>query len=76
MENNVKQALEKTWTKAQVEKITEIDDIMTYWVMWTPWLVIDEKVVSFGKVNTIDEIIEIIKWNKENDWLEKTCCCN
>jgi len=46
LESNVKLALEKAWIEANVEKITDITDIMSYWVMWTPWLVIDERLVS------------------------------
>ena len=60
LEENVKIALDKIWKEANVEKITDIVDIMTYWVMWTPWLVVDNKVVSSWKVNSIEEIIEIL----------------
>jgi len=60
LENNVKQALEKVWMEAKVEKVTDIAEIMGYGVMWTPWLVIDEKVISSWKVNGIDEIIELL----------------
>ncbi len=70
LETNVKNALEKTWIQAHVEKITDITDIMTYWVMWTPSLIINEKVVSSGKVNEIDEIIELLNW-WESDNSEK-----
>jgi len=61
LENNVKKALELLNLEAKVEKVEKVEDIMAYWIMWTPWLVIDEKVVSFWKVNEIDEIIDLIK---------------
>ena len=64
LEANVKVALEKAWIEANVEKVTEIDKIMAYGVMWTPGLVIDEKVISSGKVNEIDEIISFLKDNQ------------
>ena len=33
--------------------------------MWTPWLVIDEKVVSAWKVCDVEEIITLLNWNNE-----------
>lgn len=58
--DNVKIALEKSWINANVEKITDIADIMAYWVMGTPALVIDDKVVSSWRINEVDEIIELL----------------
>jgi len=62
LENNVKQVLEKSWIQANVEKVTDIPEIMSYGIMSTPALVIDEKVVSYGKVNDVDEIIKLLEW--------------
>ena len=78
LEENVKLALEKSWIKANVEKVTEIEDIMAYWIMSSPWLVIDGNVVSAWKVNDVDEIISLLNWD---DWEKKEngnwgCCCN
>jgi len=76
LEENVKIALEKTEKEAQVQKVTEIVDIMSYGVMWTPGLVIDDKVVSSWKVNSVEEIVEILNWwsaeTSEKKW---GCCC-
>ncbi len=66
LEDNVKQALKNIWIEANVEKVTDIAQIMSYWVMWTPGLVIDNKVVSSWKVNDIDEIINLLKWWETN----------
>lgn len=76
LEANVKVALEKAWIEAKVEKITDIADIMAYWVMWTPGLVIDEKVISSWKVNDIEEIISILKWNLETEAKSSSCGCS
>jgi small redox-active disulfide protein 2 len=78
LEANVKIALEKAWIEANVEKITEIDKIMAYWVMWTPWLVIDEKVISVGKVISVEDITEILNWKiiKQDDSTKKSCWCS
>ena len=68
LESNVKAVLEELWTDAKVEKIEDIVDIMSYGVMWTPALVIDNKVVSVGRVLSVDELKNILSWdfNKEN----------
>ena len=46
----------------EIEKVTQLNDIMSYDVMMTPGLVINEKLVSSGKVSKDDEIL---KWIKE-----------
>jgi protein-disulfide isomerase len=47
--------------EAVIEKITDIKAIAAYGIMSTPALVINEKVVSFGKVLKPKEIIKIIE---------------
>lgn len=42
--------------EAAILKVTEHDDIMKYPIMYTPGLVINEKLVSAGRIPTIDEI--------------------
>jgi small redox-active disulfide protein 2 len=64
LEKNTKTALQELGLDTQIEKVTDFDKIMQYGVMTTPAIVIDEKVVSFGKVLKPKEITEIIK--KEN----------
>lgn len=76
LEANVKVALEKAWIKSNVEKITDIADIMSYSIMWTPWLVIDEKVVSAWKVCDVEEIITLLNWNNELKQEKKSCGCS
>jgi len=46
----------------ELEKVTQLNDIINYGVMMTPGLVINEKVFSSGKVPK-DDIIQ--KWIKE-----------
>jgi len=59
LEKNVKLALEKAWIQANVEKITDMSDIMSYNIMSLPWLVINEKLVSYWKVAWVDEIVAL-----------------
>jgi small redox-active disulfide protein 2 len=42
--------------EAQIEKVTDIADIMSYSVISTPGLVINEKVVSSGRLPSVAEI--------------------
>ena len=46
---------------ASVEKVTDIEKIISYGVMRTPALVVDEKVLSVGKVLTVEEVMSILK---------------
>ena len=76
LESNVKTALEQSWVEATVEKITDIADIMAYGVMGTPALVIDETIVSSGKLNDVSEIIGFLKGKTETkiEWCCGCCC--
>ena len=46
---------------ASIEKVEDIQKIMTYGVMRTPALVINEKVAFYGRIPSIPELKEIIK---------------
>lgn len=47
--------------EAQIEKVTEMDQIMAYAILRTPGLVINEKVVCSGRIPTRDEVISWLK---------------
>ncbi|WP_319371930.1 thioredoxin family protein [uncultured Ilyobacter sp.] len=59
--NNVKEALAGASVDASIEKVEDFKDIIGYGVMSTPAVVIDGKVVSTGRVLSVDEIKELIK---------------
>jgi len=61
LEAVVKQAVAKSGKFVQIEKVDDITKIMEYQVMSTPGLVIDGKVVSTGKVLSIDEVLAFIE---------------
>jgi small redox-active disulfide protein 2 len=61
LEKNVNEALDELSIKAEVEKVTEVKDIMAYGVMSTPALVVDEKVVLYGHVPNVSQLVDIIK---------------
>lgn len=58
---NTKAALKELNKEAEIEKVTDFAEIAKFGVMSTPALVIDERVVSFGKVLKPKEIIKIIE---------------
>lgn len=60
LEANTKQALEELKMKAKIEKITEIQDIMSYGVMGMPALVVNEKVEVSGRIPDAKEIKTIL----------------
>jgi len=63
LEAVVKEAVAKSGKFAQIEKVDDITKIMEYQVVSTPGLVIDGKVISTGKVLSVDEVLKLIKEN-------------
>ncbi len=61
MEQNVTKAIAQLAVQADVEKVTDIQQIIRKGVMATPALVIDGKVVLQGKNPTVQQLKEIIR---------------
>lgn len=61
LEANAKAAAAKAGLDAQVEKVTDADEITDMGVMITPALVVDGEVKKSGKVLSVDEIIPLLK---------------
>ena len=60
LEENARTAIVELGIEAAIEKVTELEKIMDYGVMMTPALVINEKVVSSGKLLSPQEIAILI----------------
>jgi small redox-active disulfide protein 2 len=60
LETKVKQAVAKSKKFVEIEKVADLGKIMGYGVMSTPGLVIDGRVVSTGRVPSIEEIVKLI----------------
>jgi small redox-active disulfide protein 2 len=58
---NTEQAAKKLGIDYEIEKVTDIKEIMKYGIMMTPALVVDGKVKVVGKVLTPTEIEAFIK---------------
>lgn len=61
LEANTKAALAALGLAEDVQLITDFSVIAMYGVMSTPALVVDEKVVSYGKVLKQEEVTSILK---------------
>lgn len=59
LEKNTKDALAEMGKSEVIEHVTDFTEIASYGVMSTPALVLDGKVISFGKVLSKDEIINL-----------------
>lgn len=59
-ENIIRETLDEIGVEANIEKVTNIEDIFSYDVMVTPAVVIDEKVMFKGKVPTKEEVIAMV----------------
>jgi small redox-active disulfide protein 2 len=61
LEAATKEALEKLEMDTTIDHVTDFAQIAAYGVMSTPALVVDGKVVSYGKVLKTEEIFRILK---------------
>lgn len=76
LEANTKQALEELKMEAKVEKITEIQDIVSYGIMSTSALVVDDTVLVAGMVPDVKQIKEALENHKASkDKPAGTCSC-
>jgi small redox-active disulfide protein 2 len=58
---NAQEAVTESGVDAEVEKITDLNDIMAFGVMVTPALVIDGQVKASGKVPSAEDIRKMIQ---------------
>lgn len=61
LEDVARQAIADLKVDAEIVKVTDMQDIIAYDVLKTPGLVINEKLVSSGRIPTVTSIEEWIK---------------
>ena len=60
LEQEIKKAAQDLAIEAKFEKVTDFQKIMDYDVLSTPGLVINEKVVSSGRIPSQNELISFL----------------
>jgi len=58
LEAAAKEALKQLGINLQIEHVTDFGKIAAYGVMSTPALVVNERVVSYGKVLKVEEVVK------------------
>jgi small redox-active disulfide protein 2 len=61
LKKRTEEAIKELNIEAEIIKVEDIKDIMAYGVMSTPALVLEDKVMSFGKVLKTKDIVKILK---------------
>jgi len=61
LEEAAKAALEKLNMDTTIDHVTDFAQIAAYGIMTTPALVVDGKVVTYGKVLKTDEVVKILQ---------------
>jgi small redox-active disulfide protein 2 len=61
LEAKVREVVQQNKINAVVEKVTDLSAIMSYGIMMTPGLVIDEKVKSYGTIPKDDQILSWLR---------------
>jgi small redox-active disulfide protein 2 len=60
LEKTAKEVVKELGIDSNIEEVKDIDKIIAYNVLLTPGLVINEKVVSSGKVPTKAEVTQLV----------------
>lgn len=60
LEEATKQAVAKAGIEAQIEKVTDMAQMMGYGVMTTPALVVDGQVRVAGRVPSVDDLVALL----------------
>ncbi len=60
-EQNVRKAVENLGIDAEIEKITDVNEIVDYGITSTPAVVVDGEVKFSGKIPSVEEIGKVLK---------------
>jgi len=61
LEQIVRQVVENEKLEAEIIKVTNFDEITKYPILATPGLVVNEKVVSYGRIPSLEEVTAFLK---------------
>ncbi len=65
LETAVREALQELGMDTAIDHVTDFSQIAAYGVMTTPALVVDGRVVSYGKVLKTDEAVKLLQRIRE-----------
>lgn len=65
LEEATKAALKQLGMDTTIDHVNDFSQIAAYGVMTTPALVVDEKVVSYGKVLKTEEVVKILQKSRD-----------
>jgi len=65
LERRTQEAVEQLGLDAVIQKVEDYQEISTYGIMSTPGLVIDDTLVSQGRVPTVDAIKDMIRQSRQ-----------
>ena len=60
LEKNAREAVERSGADCEVEKISDLQEIVKFGVMITPALAVDGQVKATGKVLSVDDIVKLL----------------
>ncbi len=60
LEQNVREALANQNMQASLEKVTDYAQIASHGILSTPGLIVDDKILSSGKVLSVEQIGKLI----------------
>jgi small redox-active disulfide protein 2 len=66
LEKRTKEAVKRLNVEAEIEKVTDTNQITAYGIIMTPGLIVNDKIVIQGKVPTVEKIQEILKQQQSN----------
>lgn len=61
LQANVEEAVKELGIDAAIEKVKDLKDIVSYGVMKTPALVVNEQVKVMGRVPSVEEIKKLLQ---------------
>jgi len=67
LETKVRNIITENKIDATIEKVTDINQMISYGIMMTPGLVINEKVKSTGNIPKDEQLLEWLKGNENEE---------
>jgi small redox-active disulfide protein 2 len=61
LEEATRKAVEKAGIDATIEKVSDLQEIMSHGVMSTPALVVDGELRVAGRVPSVDELVSVLQ---------------